>query len=116
MNQPTAPCRPPRIAANRKPRDSGEEDEAEDSSEQPVRPFPEEDELESRQRHAGRSGDFAILRCPLVEREFVHPLSMGQRRDGADDRLPLRDRQAAFGETRDAADDDHAEDERRDEE
>ena len=61
MNQPTAPCSPPRTnnaasrqpypwgiaRANGKPADADEEDQAEDPAEQAVDPFPEEDELEA---------------------------------------------------------------------
>ena len=85
MNQPTAPCSPPRTnkaasrqaialgnrALQREPGDADEEDEAEDAAEQAMDPFPEEDELEAGQRHSGGPGDLAILRRLLVEVEGV---------------------------------------------
>src|SRR6478672_6096826 len=50
-----------------------EEDEAEHAAEQPVHPFPEEDELEARQGHAGRARNLAILRSLPIELERVLP-------------------------------------------
>jgi len=74
---------------------------------QAVDPFPQEDELEAGERHAGRAGDFEILRSLAVEIESTHPIGVGQGRDGAGDRVPAGDRQAAFGQPRDPANDDH---------
>ena len=51
----------------------------------------------------------------LVEVERALPVRVGERRDRAADRLPFGDRQAAFGQPGDAADDDHRENERGDE-
>ena len=49
----------------------------------------------------------------LVQRRTPCPVGVSQRRDRAGDRLPLGDRQAAFGQAGDAADHDHREYQRR---
>src|SRR5437763_727334 len=52
-----APAIPLRdLAPHGKPADSDEEHEPQDSAEQPVHPFPEEDELEPPERHSGWPG------------------------------------------------------------
>ncbi len=57
-----------------------------------------------------------IFRDAFVIVEFGLPLRLVQRRDGAADRFPLRDRQAGFGQAGDAADHDHRDDQAGDDE
>jgi hypothetical protein len=71
--------------------------------EQPVAPFPPVDHLELGEAHAGV--DEAVLRDLPVFLELRQPLRLVQRRQRAEHRLPLGDRQAGLGEPRGAADD-----------
>ena len=97
-------------ALRREPDQRQREGHADQAADQPVEPLPEEDELELRQRHSGRPVDLEIFRRLLVELEGMLPVGLRQRRDRAGDGLPLRDRQAAFGQAGDPADHDHQED------
>src|SRR5206468_1669654 len=82
----------------REPADADEEDEAEQPPEQPMDPFPQEDELEPGEAHASRPGDLTILRGLPVEVEGMLPVGRAQGRYGAADRPPFGNRQAAFGQ------------------
>ncbi len=75
-----------------------------------MHPFPEEDELKIGQGHA--LPQLLIFGDLLIKAKCLHPLVMGKRRYGAGNRLPLRYRQARFGEPGDAAHHDHAENQR----
>src|SRR5689334_7456866 len=72
--------------------------------------LPPEDALELFERHA--AVDLLILGRLPVLLEGLMPLRLSERRYGADDRLPLDDRQAGMREARDAADHHHREHER----
>jgi hypothetical protein len=61
-------------------------------AQQPVRIFPEIDAFEFGKAHPVM--DQAVFGDLLVPGEFRGPLGLGQRRDDADDRVPLGDRQA----------------------
>src|SRR5262245_31902952 len=77
--------------------------------------LPPEDALELRKRH--RVVDELVLRGLLVLLEQRLPVAVGERRDGADEGLPLDDREAGMGKAGRASDDDHRGDcERADEE
>src|SRR3546814_4065450 len=67
--------------------------------------FTEENELEIRHRHI--AVDCLILGRLLVEIELMLPISLVERRNDARDRVPTRNRQARFGQARNAAHDDH---------
>ena len=70
------------------------------------------DELELVERHA--LVEHLVLRDLLVGLELGLPVGVAQRRDDAGDRLPLGDRQAGFGQAREAADHDHRQHHQRD--
>src|SRR3546814_286523 len=76
-----------------------------DLSKQTMNIFPEENELEIRHRHI--AVDCLILGRLLVEIELMLPISLVERRNDARDRVPTRNRQARFGQARNAAHDDH---------
>ena len=98
------------VAAREEPEQRHEEDDADQAPEQPVEVLPPEDALELGERHA--LVHLLVLGRQLVLLERLLPLGLGQRRQRADDRLPLDDRQARMREARDAADDDHREHQR----
>src|SRR5262245_34686602 len=62
----------------REPEKREGEDQTDQAADQPVNPFPEEDEFELGEIHSGRAIDFPILRGGLVEVEGVLPLVMRQ--------------------------------------
>ena len=68
------------------------------SAQQPVSPFPEEDELEARQIHIRE--ELRILRDLLVSLELPQPIGLSQRRQYAGDQFPFGDRQARFRQSR----------------
>ncbi len=126
MYQPMAPCTPPSASTPRhfkakraaqlahepegqKRQRKGDADEA---AEEAVRPFPPVDRLECLERHARVDDRVLGDRLVLVERE--QPVGFVERRDGAQQRLPFGDREAAVGEAHGPADDDHAEHQRGD--
>ena len=123
MNQPTAPCRPPRMkSATRrqvKPfgisRRTANQATPTKKTRPRIRPSSrcahsqKKMNLKPARAHSGRPGDLAKLGCRLVERELAHPVGVGERRDRADDRLPFGDRQSAFRKPGDAADHNHPE-------
>jgi hypothetical protein len=74
---------------------------------QPMKIFPPEDALELTDCHPAI--DLLVFGGLLIAAERVLPLRIVQRRQCADDRLPLGDRQTRMGEPGDAADDDNAE-------
>ena len=129
MYQPIAPCRPPsantpasfhpsRASMRRappEPEERHEKDEPDRPAEQAMEVLPPEDALELGERHA-LVDQLVLGRLPvLVEHRL--PVGLGERRDRADERLPLDDRQPGVGEAGDAPDDDHRRDrERADEE
>ena len=74
---------PPAVAVRDRalPREPGQrqrEGEADQPAEQPVHPFPEEDELEVGEVHAGRAVDLPIFRRLLVEIEGALPVGSRQ--------------------------------------
>ena len=75
-----------------------------------MRPFPPIDEFEFGERHA--LIDLAVFRDQLVFAEGRQPVGFGERRNGAEKRLPFGDRQAGIGEARGAANDHHRENEK----
>ena len=92
------------------------EDESDQPSEKTVDELPPVNVLELGQGHARRAVDLAIFRGRPIKGEGVLPIGVGKRRDSAGNGVPLGDREAAFGEAGDAADDDHGEDHRGDQE
>ena len=80
------------------------ESEADDASEEAMRPFPPEDRLEVLDPHPGV---LHALRDLLVGLEFGLPVGIAERRDGAGDRLPRSDGQPGFGQPRRATDHHH---------
>jgi hypothetical protein len=88
-----------------------EEHDADRAPEQPMEILPPEDALELRERH--RVIDVAEFGRRLVLGERVVPVGRVERRQRADDRLPLGDRQAGMREPRHAAHDDHREHQQR---
>ena len=127
MYQPMAPCMPPsakyaealqrKAAAQLAHQPEGDErqreGDADEAPEEAVGPLPPEDGLESLERHAGI--DDGVLRDGLVLVEGGEPIGLVERRYRAEQRLPFGDRQPAVGQTHRTADDDHAKDERGDE-
>ena len=77
-------------------------------AEQAVDIFPEIDVLELGHAHAAI--DLLIFRDLPIALELGEPLRLVQRRERSADRLPFRDRQAAFGQPGDPADHHHHED------
>ncbi len=102
------------LAARGEPDERREKHETDQTAEEPVDVLPPEDALELGDRH--RVIGQLVLRRLLVLLERLLPICVGERRNRADDRLPLDDRQARSGQTRDTADDDHREHERATEE
>jgi hypothetical protein len=94
-------------APDPEPQQARAEDEADQPAEQAVGEFPPIDVLECRERHSRRPVDLDIFGGRLVEVESAHPIGVAKRRDGSANWVPFGDRQAAFGEPRDSADDDH---------
>ncbi len=86
--------------------------DADNPSQKAMAPFPPVDRLKLGKRHAVVHD--VILRDLLILLEGREPIGVAQRRNGAEQRLPFRDRKAALGQTRRTADHDHRDDERRD--
>ncbi|MCZ7565359.1 MAG: hypothetical protein M5U08_17560 [Burkholderiales bacterium] len=102
--------RPADPAANPEPDERDQEHDADQPAEQSVEVLPPEDAFELRQAHA--PVDLKVLGRLPVFLEGRDPIGIGQRRQGAHDRLPLDDRQTGVGEPGDAPHDDHREHER----
>ena len=99
-------------AGESEPQERHEEHETDSAAEETMRPFPPENSLERFQCHAGVFQ--AVLRDLLVFVEGVLPRGVVQRRDGADDGVPLRNRKSRAGEARQPADHHHRHDHHRD--
>ncbi len=87
-----------------------EERGADQPAEEPMRPFPPIDGLELVDAHAVL--ELGIFWDLLIGGEGFLPVGLAQRRDSAQDRLPLGDRQARIGEPGGAADQNHRHDQR----
>ena len=98
------------VAPRDEPQQRDEKHDADQAPEQAMEVLPPEDALEPGERHP--LVHLPVLGRQLVLLERLLPLGLGQRRQRADDRLPLDDRQARMREPRDAADDDHREHQR----
>src|SRR3546814_3991387 len=85
-----------RAVAQPEPEQRQREGGADQPAEQAVGIFPEEDRLEPGERHAAIK--LGIFGDALVILELGKPLRVGERRDGAADRLPLGDRQTRRSE------------------
>ena len=111
MNRAAAASHSPRESARftANQASGSEEDQADDPAEQPMDPFPEEDELESGKVIPAGPATSRYCGVCLVKVEGMLPFGLGQRRNGAADRLPLGDAEPAFGQPGNAADDDHRE-------
>ncbi len=106
---------PPRMAGRNaapgdEPQQRQQERRADHPAEQAVEILPPEDALERGQAHP--LVHLLVLRRRLVLGEGLLPLRVGERRQRADDRLPLGDREPRVREASHAADDDHREHQR----
>ena len=122
MNQPTAPCSPPRTNSRarrgrslrsivpRRPEPDQRHDErqSDQPAPQPVGPFQPEDPLEAGEAdalvHQG------VLRDLLVEVVQPLPFRLAHRRQRAGERRPFHDRKAGAGQAGNAAQHDHHQD------
>jgi hypothetical protein len=93
--------------AQHEPREGQGEGEAGEPRDDAVPELPEVDRLEAGERHI--RVEALVLGDALVLLELGGPLRRGVRRDHPGHRLPLRDREAALGEPRRAADEDDGE-------
>src|SRR5208282_5548646 len=100
------PSRQP--SAHQKPDKGQGISDADQPPEQPMSILPPVNALELVQRHCVM--DEPILGDLLVFCKFGGPVGSGERRDDADHRLPLGNRQTGQGQPRDAADHDHQKD------
>ncbi|PRD40137.1 UNVERIFIED_CONTAM: thiE [Trichonephila clavipes] len=96
------------LARSQKAHEAQRPDKADHPAKLPVPPFPPEDRLERRKVHAAVLK--LVFRALLIFGEFLGPVGITQRRDGAVDRLPFGDRQAGIGQPGQPADDDHRRD------
>src|SRR5688572_14742818 len=96
QQQRTAQQRRREIPSPRKEREWNEEGQTDRSREQPVQVFPEEDELELFERHAGTP---RIVRKLLIEGERLPPLRVRERWNDAEQRIPIDDREPGQRET-----------------
>ena len=99
-------------AAPQEPEKRQQKRHADQPAEQAMRPFPPIDGLELRETHAGI--ELAVLRDGLIFLELGLPPTFAERRQRAQHRLPLGDREAGFGEPGGAADQDHRQNQRGD--
>ena len=99
-------------AAKGKPGKRQGEGQPDQPPELTVDPFPEIDELEVIEAHALVYQ--LIFRDLAIFFELGLPCRIAERRNGASDGFPLRDGKPGFGQPRDAADNDHQEDEQGD--
>ena len=106
--------RPLEAATAPEPQGGQDEGRADQAGEQAMAPLPVEDGLEPIEGHV--RVERGELRDLPIAREFLGPVGLAERRNHAGHGLPLRDRQAGFGEPSRPADDHHHEDQRRDRE
>src|SRR5215470_8798822 len=79
-------------------------------TEQAMEIFPPENLFERIEAHA--AVDLQVFGCRLILLERDPPMFVADRRQRADDGLPLRDREPRMGQARYAADDDHRQEQR----
>ena len=108
--QPKAVTRRNR-AAKRKPKKRERKGEADQSTEQPVHPFPEKDKLECGKAHAPIY--FKIFRRRLIFGERIGPGGIANRGQRARNRFPLGNRKARLGKPGNSTDDNHGEHQKR---